>query len=114
MLAAGVSPQELLESGDLWRNVFVLLMSIAFGYDLLVEYWTGQTVGKRLSGLVVVRDSGRELGFVGSLLRNTLRLVDGLGYWSVAVVVTLAAGRRKRLGDFAGRTLAVRASERGR
>ncbi|WP_436900932.1 hypothetical protein [Halovenus halobia] len=48
------------------------------------------------------------------LLRNALRLIDGLGDWSVAVVVIVVTGSGKRLGDFAGVTLVVRAGEAGR
>jgi uncharacterized RDD family membrane protein YckC len=114
VLATGVSVQELIEPGDLRRNVFILLMGIAFVYHFLLEYWTGQTVGKRLFGLVVVQDSGAALGILGSLLRNALRLIDGLGYWSVAVVVIVATGSGKRLGDYAGGTLVVRVGETDR
>ena len=113
VLAAGTPPKALIEPGAVRRNVFFLLMAIAFVYHFLLEWQTGQTVGKRLFRLVVVSETGREIGLVSSLLRNALRLIDGLGYWSVAVIVIVATGSGKRLGDFAGRTLVVRASEAG-
>jgi uncharacterized RDD family membrane protein YckC len=112
VVGAGVSPGELLSPGALRRNVFLLLMGIAFVYHLLFEFQTGTTPGKRLFGLCVVRDDGESLGVSGSLLRNALRLVDGLGYWSVAVAVILVRGDGKRLGDVVGGTLVVRADDR--
>ena len=108
-LLMGASPTALLEPGRTRTVVFLLLMAVAFVYHLLFEWLTGRTPGKRLFGLRVVDDEGKPLGFVGSFLRNALRLVDGLGYWSVAVVVILFRGDGKRLGDVVGRTLVVRA-----
>ncbi len=48
------------------------------------------------------------LGVRGSFLRNAFRLIDGLGYWSVAVGVILYRGDGKRIGDVVGRTLVLR------
>jgi uncharacterized RDD family membrane protein YckC len=107
-LLVGTPPPALLEPGRTRTVVFLLLMAVAFVYHLLFEWLTGQTPGKRLFGLRVVADDGAPLGFVGSFLRNALRLVDGLGYWSVAVAVILFRGDGKRLGDVVGRTLVVR------
>jgi uncharacterized RDD family membrane protein YckC len=113
LVAGGVPPADLVAPGDLRRNAFLLLMGIAFVYHTLLERWTGTTVGKRLFGLRVVLDDGAPLTVSASLLRNALRLVDGLGYWSVAVAVILVRGDGKRLGDAVGGTLVVRDGERG-
>lgn len=113
VVASGVSPADLLAPGDLRRNVFLLLMGIAFVYHALLEPWTGTTPGKRLFGLRVVLDDGGRLTLSASVLRNALRLVDGLGYWSVAVAVILVRGDGKRLGDVVGGTLVVSEDEGG-
>jgi uncharacterized RDD family membrane protein YckC len=106
-LALGMPPERLVLPGRTRTIVFLALMAAAFGYHLLFEWRTGTTPGKRVFGLRVVRDDGTPLGFRGSFLRNALRLVDGLGYWTVAVVVILWRGDGKRLGDVVGRTLVV-------
>lgn len=106
-LALGVSPDSLVQPGRTRTLVFLALMAAAFLYHLLLEYWTGRTLGKQVFGLCVVMDDGSELGVQGSFLRNALRLIDGLGYWSVAVAVILFRGDGKRLGDVVGRTLVV-------
>jgi uncharacterized RDD family membrane protein YckC len=108
-LLVGVPFADLLSPGRTRTVVFLLLMAVAFGYHFLAEWLTGRTLGKRLFGLRVVGDDGSKLGLRGSFVRNALRLVDGLGYWSVAVVVILYRGDGKRLGDVLGHTLVVAA-----
>lgn len=111
VLAAGVGLGELVSPGATRRRVFLLLMGIAFVYHLLFEWLSGTTPGKRLFGLVVLRDSGDPLDFRGSFVRNALRLIDGLGYWTVAVAVISVRGDGKRIGDVLGRTLVVDAED---
>lgn len=109
-VAAGVPLTEiLLDSATRW-NMLLVLMGIAFVYHLLFEWQTGETPGKRLFGLEVRSDDGSPLTLWGSFWRNALRLIDGLGYWSVAVVVILLRGDGKRLGDVFGKTLVVQRS----
>ncbi|MCL9816184.1 RDD family protein [Natronocalculus amylovorans] len=108
VVLSGVSFSALLTPGDTRTIVFLLLMAAAFLYHFLFEWQTGETIGKRLFGLTVVSDDGTALGFRGSFLRNALRLIDGLGYWSVAVAVILYRGDGKRIGDVVGRTIVVR------
>jgi uncharacterized RDD family membrane protein YckC len=106
-IAAGVEPRSLLAPGETRTVIFLLSMGVAFTYHVLFEWQTGRTPGKRAFGLGVVAADGTELGVRGSLLRNALRLIDGLGYWTVAVAVILVRGDGKRLGDVVGRTLVV-------
>jgi uncharacterized RDD family membrane protein YckC len=106
-LLAGVEFEAITAPGQTRRVVFLILMAVAFVYHFSLELATGQTLGKVLFGLKVVRDDGRPLGVRGSFLRNALRLFDGLGYWSVAVAVILLRGDGKRIGDVVGQTLVV-------
>lgn len=106
-VATGVPLADIIEPGTTRRQVFVLLMGIAFVYHFVLEWQTGTTVGKRLLGLGVRRDDGTAIGVGESFVRNALRLIDGLGYWGVAVAIILVRGDGKRLGDVFGRTLVV-------
>jgi uncharacterized RDD family membrane protein YckC len=106
-VAAGVPLADIVDPGTTRRQVFVLLMGIAFVYHFVLEWQTGTTVGKRLLGLGVRRDDGTAIGVGESFVRNALRLIDGLGYWGVAVAIILVRGDGKRLGDVFGRTLVV-------
>ncbi|HEY2593531.1 MAG TPA: RDD family protein [Chloroflexota bacterium] len=83
---------------------------ISSGYFMVFEIvWNGQTPGKRLLGLRVIRESGYPIRPVDSVTRNLVRIVDWLpvGY-GVGVLVMLLNPRARRLGDFAGGTLVVR------
>lgn len=106
-LATGVEAAALLAPGRTRTVVFLLLMATAFAYHFLLEWRTGTTVGKRLLGLGVRADDGTALGVRGAFLRNALRLLDGLGYWTVAVAVIVWRGDGKRIGDVVGGTLVV-------
>lgn len=104
LVAAGV---DVLADGT-WQLVFLALMLAAFAYHTVLEWATGTTIGKRAFGLRVVADDGRPLSLWGSILRNALRLIDGLGYWAVATAIVFYRGDGKRLGDVVGHTLVVR------
>lgn len=113
VLGFGVEATALVEPGRTRTTVFVLLMAMAFVYHFSLEWRTGATVGKRLFGLEVLEDDGTSLGVKASFLRNALRIVDGLGYWTVAVAVILFRGDGKRIGDAVGGTLVVPVDESG-
>jgi hypothetical protein len=71
---------------------------------------SGRTPGKRAAGLRVVRLGGEPVGFMGSAVRNLLRLIDmqpGILY-AVGAVTILFSRRNQRLGDLAAGTLVVR------
>ena len=86
------------------------LFVVTSGYFIVFEIlWSGQTPGKRLLGLRVLRESGYPLRPTDAVIRNLVRIVDWLpvGY-GVGVLVMLLNQRSKRLGDFAAGTLVVR------
>ncbi len=88
----------------------VLGFVILWGYYVFFEtLWNGQTPGKRLSHLRVVREAGSPITFWEALIRNLVRIVDflPLGY-GIGVVTMFVNGRARRLGDFAAGTLVVR------
>jgi uncharacterized RDD family membrane protein YckC len=102
-------------AGILILGVWVLAaFVITSGYFMVFEIvWNGQTPGKRLLGLRVIRESGYPVRPVDSVIRNLVRVVDWLpiGY-SIGVLVMLLNNRSRRLGDFAGGTLVVREGAR--
>jgi uncharacterized RDD family membrane protein YckC len=112
-LATGTAPGTVVAPGATRRTLFVAAMVVAFLYHLAFEWQAGQTPGKYAFDLRVVHDDGSRLSLRGAVVRNALRLVDGLGYWSVAVAVVLLRGDGKRLGDWAARTLVVRGDHHG-
>jgi uncharacterized RDD family membrane protein YckC len=98
--------------GDLAAFIVLACAALALlvGYDVVFEVWGGgRTLGKRLSGLRVVRDTGAPVGLRASLIRNVLRLLEGFATMYVpAMISVLATGSNQRLGDLAAGTLVVR------
>ena len=79
-------------------------------YHIFFEtIWNGQTPGKRWIGLRMVRIGGRPIGFVGSTVRNVIRLADFLPvFYGLGVLVMFIDKRSRRLGDLAAGCMAVR------
>src|SRR5262249_38092060 len=57
---------------------FLLLWGYYVAFELL---WNGQSPGKRLFRLRVLRENGYPIGFVESLVRNLVRLLDFLPFY---------------------------------
>jgi uncharacterized RDD family membrane protein YckC len=89
---------------------------VYIGYDVLFEsLGSGRTPGKRASGLRVLRADGSPEDVVASLVRNVLRLVDGLPLsYAPGIVSILLTRRNQRLGDLAAGTIVVRERRGGR
>jgi uncharacterized RDD family membrane protein YckC len=93
---------------DLSGKATLLLLLLSFGYYIFCEAATGMTLGKRMVGIRVVGEEGEELTFGASVVRNLLRIVDGLFFYLIGAVFYLASSRGQRLGDRAARTIVVR------
>jgi len=102
---------ESTTGGAAW--VVGLLVIVGFvlysGYFLVFEWlMNGQTPGKRLLGIRVIKEGGYALRFLDSLIRNLLRIVDFLPFgYGVGLASVLLTARSQRLGDLAAGTLLV-------
>ena len=92
-------------AGPFFGVLVLLTLTLAWSYFVLLEWlWQGQTVGKRLYGLRVIR------GFVAVLVRNLIRIVDFLpGFYGLGLLTIIVTSRSQRLGDIAAGTYVVRA-----
>jgi uncharacterized RDD family membrane protein YckC len=88
----------------------LLLFGLFWGYYIYFETrWSGQTPGKRVVGLRVIKDGGYPIDFRAALIRNLMRYVDYLpGAYGVGVLSIFFSRDYKRLGDFVAGTLVVR------
>lgn len=79
-------------------------------YDVCFETLRGgRTPGKSLSGLRVVRSSGRPVDLSASMIRNVLRLIDGMPLFYLPTMVSVVAtDRNQRPGDLAADTVVIR------
>jgi uncharacterized RDD family membrane protein YckC len=90
-------------------GLFILWMSIV--YFFVCESISGQTIGKSIMGLRVVRRDGGPISANSAAARNVFRVIEEP---FIALVALVASGRRRqRLGDFAGGTTVGRASASG-
>jgi uncharacterized RDD family membrane protein YckC len=91
------------------------ILLVTGGYFMLFEIvWNGQTPGKRLVGLRVIRENGYPLRPVDAVIRNLVRIVDWLpGIYGVGVLTMLFNPRSRRVGDFASGTIVVREGSTG-
>jgi uncharacterized RDD family membrane protein YckC len=80
---------------------------LAFGYRWLCEGRFGATLGKGMIGILVQRKDGRACGFRASFIRNLMRLIDGIGFYLVGLLVALFSNSRQRLGDRLAGTVVV-------
>jgi uncharacterized RDD family membrane protein YckC len=97
-----------------WMVALVILIAFVLFvlYFVLLETVThGQSVGKRLMRLRVIRADGQPLTLIDSVLRNMLRLIDIFpGSYAIGVIVMFLSRDAKRLGDLAAQTIVVRES----
>ena len=104
----------VLESGEPsgWEVAvrILLIVLVVIAYDVLFETLAGgRTLGKRWTGLRVVRTGGQPVGLRTSFVRNVLRILEGPALlYAPAMIAILATGRNQRLGDLAAGTLVVR------
>jgi uncharacterized RDD family membrane protein YckC len=78
-------------------------------YIFFETTWNGQTPGKRVIGIRVVRVGGRPIGFLGSSIRNFVRLADFLPVlYGIGVGVMFIDRQSRRLGDLAAGALTVK------
>jgi uncharacterized RDD family membrane protein YckC len=86
--------------------VYFLLM---YGYFILFEsIWNGQTPGKRLTHIRVIKDSGQPITVIDAVGRNLLRIIDQLPFaYGIGVLCAWISPRSKRLGDYVAGTVVV-------
>jgi uncharacterized RDD family membrane protein YckC len=77
-------------------------------YFPIMERYFGATLGKLALGLRVVREDGSPLDWQSSILRNVLRLVDGIANYLVGAILIWTSPTKQRLGDRVAHTLVVK------
>lgn len=101
----------VLELSSLAR--MLLLISVLFGpwiyWTVMEVFWEGQTLGKRLVRIRVVRSDGSPLTVLSSAIRNLVRIIDflPLGY-ALGLISMLIDRHHRRLGDLLAGTVLIR------
>jgi uncharacterized RDD family membrane protein YckC len=89
--------------------ICIVLFAANWAYDIAFEtLWNGQTPGKRLMRIRVVRDDGSPEGFFEAVARNLCRIADLSPVYGIGVIAMIASPKGKRLGDHVAGTVVVR------
>lgn len=89
--------------------VFLLVM---LAYYVLLEGYFGWTIGKLVMGIRVVLKGNGSPGVNKALVRNLLRIIDGLPAFNIlGIVLILLTKERTRLGDLVAGTRVVKIRE---
>ena len=119
---SGIGDVSAIENSELLREMpkwtIAVLIVAAFliftGYFIFFEWlWNGQTPGKRLLKLRVIREDGRPITLWEALARNLLRIFDALPgvalpIYSIGLITIFMSGRDQRIGDMFAGTVVVR------
>lgn len=91
--------------------VIIIVFLLWFGYFALFEWrLSGQTPGKRLLKLRVIREDGRPVTFWEAAARNLLRIFDMFPppFYSIGLVSVFVSRTDQRIGDLFAGTVVVR------
>jgi uncharacterized RDD family membrane protein YckC len=101
-------------AGGMQRDMFpwywgVLYFVIYIAYFTLLEGSKGQTVGKMITKIKVVREDGSPIDMSQAFTRNILRIIDGLFAYLIGAILIWRSDKQQRLGDSMARTVVVKA-----
>lgn len=113
---AGTTADQVLTEMPKWTlAIMILILFLVFsGYFIFFEWlWDGQTPGKRLLKLRVIRDDGRPITMWEAIARNLLRVFDAapgffLPIYSIGLIVIFLSNRDQRVGDIFAGTVVIR------
>ncbi|MEO8953153.1 MAG: RDD family protein [Ktedonobacteraceae bacterium] len=81
---------------------------LAIVYYIVMEATQGATLGKMALGLRVVKVNGSPISWTESIVRNLLRIIDGLFVYLVGAIFVWTSPLKQRLGDRAAQTVVIR------
>ena len=92
----------------LWFFLIIVFVLDWFYHTLFEVFHRGQSPGKRIMGVMVVRGDGAPINPGSSFLRNILRFADTfMFFYLIAFICMLVSPGFKRLGDWVADTLVV-------
>lgn len=85
-----------------------LSIILFFAYFIYFEAEYGQTLGKKVLNVVVVKEDGADCDWTASVIRNLFRIIDGFAFYLVGIIIIFLTDDNQRLGDIVGNTIVVR------
>jgi uncharacterized RDD family membrane protein YckC len=108
-LLSDISINNVITDNWSMTAIIILLYLPVIFYSLIQEsLMEGQTIGKKLLGIKVVKIDGYQASFFDYLIRWVLRLIDISGTAYLAGITTMAVSKNhQRLGDIAAGTAVI-------
>lgn len=88
---------------------WILSFIIWLAYYTYLEGTRGQTIGKMVTKIKVVREDGGKIDMNQAFIRNILRIIDGLIAYLVGAILIWRSDKKQRLGDSVAKTVVVKA-----
>lgn len=89
--------------------IWLVGLLIPIGYYTYLEGTSGQTIGKKMMKIKVIKVNGSPCDLPSAFFRSILRVVDSLVIGLVGIVVISVTEKRQRVGDIVANTIVVRA-----
>ena len=95
-----------------WMTAIVGIITFAINWGYYIAFDlinNGQSPGKRLLNLRVIKEGGYPINFADSAIRNLVRIVDFLPmFYGLGIISMMFDKKWRRLGDLAAGTLVVK------
>ena len=87
----------------------ILAFIIFLAYFTYLEGSRGQTIGKMIVKIKVVREDGGKIDVTQAFTRTILRIIDGLLAYLIGAILIWRSDKKQRLGDNIAKTVVVKA-----
>ena len=90
-----------------WGFVYFI---IYIAYFTVMEGHNGQTIGRMITKIRVVREAGGgKINMEQAFIRNILRIIDGLINYLIGAILVWRSAKKQRLGDRMAKTVVIKA-----
>ena len=90
-------------------SVGILSFAFYIAFYTYLEGTRGQTIGKMVTKIKVVREDGTPIEMEQAFKRNILRVIDGLFAYLIGAILIWRSDKQQRLGDSVAKTVVVKA-----
>ena len=100
---------DMMEQGAAPWSWGLFSFILYIGYYTYLEGSRGQTIGKMITRIKVVREDGSPIDMNQAFTRNILRIIDGIVAYLIGAILIWRSDKKQRLGDRVARTVVVKA-----
>jgi uncharacterized RDD family membrane protein YckC len=94
---------------ETWKP-FIIMMGFWVFYFPLAEGISGQTIGKKIFKIKVIKEDGSAVVFGDTIIRRILDIVDFLFLGLLGFLIARSTRKKQRMGDMIAKTIVVNES----